>query len=198
MGSHPTMPPTRPVPSLHGWERRQLMRNRSPRESLSLLNLGIVLCVMLVTTTLATAADPVTLTVRADQPGPGLSPNFYGLMTEEINYAYDGGLYAELIRNRIFQDRPGGRGNGPDATSNPAVQKNPHLVHWWLVADKGASGDIDIDTNDPVNTVALKNSLRLEAKSVAAGQRVGVANDGYWGIPVRRNTEYTASFYAKA
>jgi alpha-N-arabinofuranosidase len=158
----------------------------------------MALCVVLGGTRPVKAADPVTLTVRADQPGPGLSPNFYGLMTEEINYAYDGGLYAELIRNRIFQDRPGGRGNGPDATSNPAVQKNPHLVHWWLVADKGASGEMDIDTNDPVNTVALKNSLRLDAKSVAAGQRVGVANDGYWGIPVRRNNEYTASFYARA
>jgi alpha-N-arabinofuranosidase len=158
----------------------------------------MTLCVILVTARTATAGDPVTLTVRADQPGPALSPNFYGLMTEEINYAYDGGLYAELIRNRIFKDRPSGRGNGPDATSNPSVQKNPNLVHWWLVTDKGASGEMDIDTNDPVNTVALKNSLRLDAKSVAAGQRVGVANDGYWGIPVRRNTEYTASFYAKA
>ena len=33
-----------------------------------------------------------------------VSPTLYGLMTEEINHSYDGGLYAELIRNRIFKD----------------------------------------------------------------------------------------------
>ena len=45
-------------------------------------------------------------------------------MTEEINYAYDGGLYAELIRNRMFQDKPR-RGNRPETVSNPAVEKIP-------------------------------------------------------------------------
>ncbi len=174
------------------------------------------------------STSPVTLTVRVDQSGPKIDPIFYGLMTEEINYSYDGGLYGELIRNRIFQDRPiaqgrGGRGgttnpagaqpaapaaaqNPPPTPSpaaqappaNPAVVKNPNLINWWLLTSSGAAGEIDIDTMDPVNTIALKNSLRLDIKSAGAGQRVGVANDGYWGIPVRPNTTYTASFYAKA
>ncbi len=43
-----------------------------------------------------------TVTVQADQTTAEISPLFYGLMTEEINYSYDGGLYAELIRNRAF------------------------------------------------------------------------------------------------
>lgn len=163
----------------------------------------------------APAADEVTLTIRADQPGAKLDPIFYGLMTEEINYSYDGGLYAELIRNRVFQDRPIARGRRRGATNpsstqpatlptaygptpNPAVLKNPNLINWWLVADDGAAGEIDIDTRDPVNSGALKHSLRLDIKSVAPGQRVGVGNDGYWGIPAKPNTEYTASFYAKA
>src|SRR4051794_6902892 len=59
----------------------------------------------------AMSADPVTLTVEAGRPGAKIQSHFYGLMTEEINYAYEGGLYAELIRNRIFQDRSMGRGN---------------------------------------------------------------------------------------
>jgi alpha-N-arabinofuranosidase len=148
----------------------------------------------------AAAVEPVTLHIDAAQPGAKIQPNFYGLMTEEINYAYDGGLYAETIRNRIFMDRSFPRRNGPApaAPANPAVEKNPNLVHWWLVADGGASGEIDIDTANPVNELALKHSLRLDVKSVAAGQRVGVANDGYWGIPVKPNTQYTASFYARA
>jgi alpha-N-arabinofuranosidase len=46
--------------------------------------------------------------------------------------------------------------------------------------------------------LGISNSLRLDITTVKAGQRVGVANDGYWGIPVRPNTTYTASFYARA
>ena len=45
-----------------------------------------------------------TLTLDLTKPGPTVSPMLYGLMTEEINHSYDGGLYAELIRNRIFKD----------------------------------------------------------------------------------------------
>ena len=64
---------------------------------------------------------------------------FYGLMTEEINHSYDGGLFAELIQNRTFQD--------------PAPRRRQSLpgslpVHWSLVGDGAAS----VDRNDPVNS----------------------------------------------
>ena len=52
----------------------------------------------------ARAADTPELTVSVDEPGHRISPMLYGLMTEEINHSYDGGLYAELIANRIFRD----------------------------------------------------------------------------------------------
>lgn len=125
-------------------------------------------------------ADTGTITVDVDKPGVKISPSLYGLMTEEINHSYDGGLYGELIQNRIFQDN----------RDQPA--------HWSLVKSDGADGSIAIDTTDPVNTVALMRSLRLDVATIAAGQRVGVANDGYWGIPVWPNTQYRCSFYAKA
>jgi len=41
------------------------------------------------------AQQPVTLTVNVDRPGIKIDPIFYGLMNEEINFSYDGGLYAE-------------------------------------------------------------------------------------------------------
>jgi alpha-N-arabinofuranosidase len=122
---------------------------------------------------------PGRLTVEVNHPGAKISPMLYGLMTEEINHSYDGGLYAELIQNRIFQDddiRP---------------------VHWSLVKSDGAAGAIALDEHDPVNTTALTRSLRLDIDSVGNGQRVGVANEGYWGIPVLPNTQYHASFYAR-
>lgn len=120
---------------------------------------------------------PGSLTVHVDQPGHAISPMLYGLMTEEINHAYDGGLYAELIQNRSFKD---------DA-STP--------VHWSLVQSGGGAGSIALDTGQPINA-ALTTCLKLTVTT--PGTRVGVANDGFWGIPVTPNTTYHASFYAKS
>ena len=48
--------------------------------------------------------EPAQLSLDLRAPGVAVSPYLYGHMTEEINYSYDGGLYAELIRNRAFLD----------------------------------------------------------------------------------------------
>src|SRR5579883_1100564 len=79
------------------------------------------------------AADPARLVVHLDQPGIAISPTFYGLMTEEINHSYDGGLYAELVRNRNLQDDP----NQPS--------------HWSLVQSAGATGTLSLDPSHPDN-----------------------------------------------
>jgi alpha-N-arabinofuranosidase len=128
---------------------------------------------------LMSAQQPVTLTIRVDQPGVRIDPMFYGLMTEEINFSYDGGLYAELIRNRTFRDNP----------------QNP--VNWSVVKSEGGDGSIALE-DDPVPNTALTKALKLDASALKAKQRVGVANEGYWGIPVKADTTYRASFYAKA
>ena len=130
-------------------------------------------------------ADPRTATIDVDvaKPGVAIPPTFFGLMTEEINHSYDGGLFAELIQNRTFQDPAPRVGRG---RPNPTHSANP--VHWSVIGD----GKLSTDNADPVNP-ALPISLKL----TLTGGRAGVANDGYWGIPVRPDTKYTASFYAK-
>ena len=126
-----------------------------------------------------TANQATVLQVKADQVTAKVSPMFYGLMTEEINYSYDGGLYAELIVNRIFKEN----------TQRP--------VYWNLVQTNGGAGTMALDTTDHLND-ALTVSLKLDVTKVAKNQRVGVSNDGFWGIPVRPNTSYRATIYAKA
>src|SRR5436305_11557911 len=49
------------------------------------------------------AQTPASLTLELSRPKAAVSPTLYGLMTEEINYLYDGGLYAELVSNRTFR-----------------------------------------------------------------------------------------------
>jgi alpha-N-arabinofuranosidase len=150
------------------------------------------------------AADPGRLTVRVDQPGANISPLLYGLMTEEINYSYDGGLYGELIQNRIFRNPPDTqyrrpRGRGAASLPNPLAALEPAPIpHWSVVTTGNARASIATDTSDPINTTALTTSLKLTMDAVGKGERAGVANDGFWGIPVRPDTPYRASFYARA
>ena len=136
-----------------------------------------------------TASGPAELTVKLDQHGVKISPMLYGLMTEEINYSYDGGLYGELIQNRIFKNPRRSCVGGEDP---PVVQ------HWATVTSGRAQADTSTDDANPVNATALTTSLHLSVRATGAGERAGVANDGYWGIPVRPNTTYSASFYARS
>jgi alpha-N-arabinofuranosidase len=124
-------------------------------------------------------AEDTALVVDVDQPIGKVSPLFYGLMTEEINHSYDGGLYAELVQNRAFLD-------------NAATP-----VHWSVVQGPGAAATIALDRAAPLNDI-LTNSLRLDAAAASESGRAGIANDGYWGIPVKPHTKYRASFYARA
>lgn len=110
-------------------------------------------------------------------PTTPVSPMLHGLMTEEVNYSYDGGLYAELIRNRAFSE---------EAQGKPA--------HWSVVKEPGAEGQIRVVTTQPL-TDKLPNSLEVQCANEQ--HRFGVANEGYWGIPIKPNTTYRASLYAK-
>lgn len=111
--------------------------------------------------------------INADRVTARVSPMLYGLMTEEINYSYEGGLYAELVRNRTF------RANRTNA------------LYWSAM-----NGSISLDPNQPLNA-ALDVSLKLDASQASAKAPAGIVNDGFWGIPVKPHTTYRASFYAK-
>ncbi len=126
----------------------------------------------------STYADPGRITVHVNRPGATISPLLYGLMTEEINHSYDGGLYAELIQNRAFSDDP----------------QTP--VHWSAITSGNGKAIVDLDRVAPPRT-ALTASLRVDITHVGKGSSAGAANDGYWGIPVWPQTRYHGSFYAR-
>src|SRR5581483_10036360 len=123
----------------------------------------------------ASQAQNLSLTVDAGQAVGTVSPRFFGLMTEEINHSYDGGLYAELIQNRSLMD---------NATK---------AIHWSLVQRQAAKAEMSLDDSTPLSEV-LTNSLRLDITTASEAGPAGVANDGYWGIPITPNTTYRASF----
>ncbi|HEX5399466.1 MAG TPA: alpha-L-arabinofuranosidase C-terminal domain-containing protein [Verrucomicrobiae bacterium] len=122
----------------------------------------------------AASAIPV-LQIDAGNVTGQVSPTLYGLMTEEINYSYEGGLYGELIRNRSFM-------------ANPI---------WPIYWDVVGNPDVSLDKDQPLNS-ALDVSLKVDASKASEQSPQGIANRGFWGIPVRPDTTYRASFYARS
>src|SRR5215813_5340886 len=95
------------------------------------------------------AAGP-TVTIDAAAAAGKVSPLLYGLMTEEINHAYDGGLYAELVQNRAFLD---------DKTSP---------VRWSIVQNDGAAAKMALDPSTPLSA-AIPTSLRVDVTQASRG-----------------------------
>jgi alpha-N-arabinofuranosidase len=119
-------------------------------------------------------------------------------MTEEINFAYEGGIYGELIRNRSFKADAVLPRVTPDTYEAgkylPATFRPDTKPRYWTAV---GSASLGLDTNTPLNEF-LNVSLKLDASSATATAPVGVANGGYWGIPVKPKTTYSLSFFAKA
>jgi alpha-L-arabinofuranosidase len=122
---------------------------------------------------------PAYLTIHADQPVAKVSPTLYGLMTEEINHSYEGGLYSELIQNGTFRSDWSG------------------ILDWYLVQGGSSVAKISEDRTAGLSA-ALPYSLHLEVDGASPKSPAGILNDGFWGIPVRPNTTYHGSIYAKA
>jgi alpha-L-arabinofuranosidase len=132
-----------------------------------------------VTPLFAIAQGTATLTIDTAKPVARVSPTLYGIMTEEINYSYDGGLYAELVSNRTFQ-----------------TNRGPNLEHWTLIQNGASRATIEIDkTTGPSS--AIPHSLKFTASADPQFQ-AGFYNTGFWGMALRSSTSYQGSFYAKA
>jgi len=102
-----------------------------------------------------------TLVVHADRPGAAISPNLYGAFFEDINRAGDGGLYAELVQNRSFED----------ATN---------LIAWTPLTNAAARVTFTLDQSAPLNP-ANPTSLKLSIAATGGG-RAGVYNQGFKGV----------------
>ncbi|HWB26793.1 MAG TPA: alpha-L-arabinofuranosidase C-terminal domain-containing protein [Chitinophagaceae bacterium] len=148
----------------------------------------IFLALMLLLSFIKVRAQTPAITLHVNQPGANVSPTLYGLMTEEINHSYDGGLYAELIRNRIFKDNKSAPEGWSLVKDHSADSASIHLI-------AANEEHIPIDERGFSINGALSTCLRLTVEKVSG--RVGIANEGFWGIPVKPSASYRASFYIK-
>src|SRR5690348_4063426 len=102
-------------------------------------------------------ASAQTLKIDTTTKIADVSPTLYGLMTEEINYSYDGGLYAEMVRNRTFQQTWSG------------------FDHWRLV--ENGSAELKLARGDTGPSTALPHSVKLAISAASPGNEAGLANE---------------------
>jgi len=104
-----------------------------------------------------------TVTVAVDQPGARINPAMWGVFFEDINFGADGGLYAELIKNRGFEF--------PEP-----------LMGWAKVSPSLAKGELAVRDDAPF-TAGNAHYVRLQSEGTAP---FGLSNEGFRGLGVRR------------
>ncbi|HZS03598.1 MAG TPA: alpha-L-arabinofuranosidase C-terminal domain-containing protein [Blastocatellia bacterium] len=117
-----------------------------------------------------------TITVQVNRPGAAIPPTLFGLFFEDINFAADGGLYPERVKNRSFEF--------PDP-----------MMGWKRVARGDAKGTLQIYDLGSIRN--LPNSHYLRIKVDSAGGGFGLSNEGFRGIGVQKEAEYTFSIQAR-
>ena len=171
---------------------------------------------LLATLLFATAAageELATIRVAADTPSAPVSQSLYGIFFEEVNHAGDGGLYAEMIRNRSFDATlpiegctlEGGKCKALPAPCYSTGRINNWSTPWkfdspwpaWsLEKPADCAAAMSIETDRPLHP-ANATYLRLEVPAVAGGATVRLRNEGYWGIAVRDGETYDFTLFAR-
>jgi alpha-L-arabinofuranosidase len=131
---------------------------------------------LMVVPQLTQAAEPGRLTINADKPGVRISPDLYGIFFEEVNCAGDGGLYAELVRNRSFED-------------------SENADHWSLLLEGDAQAHMEVAPHGGEGSEFDKRVLKFSVDN--GGTRAGVVNGGYWGISINKGARYNLSLQTK-
>ena len=118
-------------------------------------------------------ASEYHLVIDASRKGPEIPRTLYGIFFEDINHAVDGGIYAELVRNRSFEHR------------NPSEG-------WIFLGDEGVRFSIESDV-----PLTLQNPHYLRIAFPSSGGKGEVVNWGYDGIPLEEGKTYRFSLFAR-
>ena len=160
---------------------------------------------------LAACSQPqAEITIDVAQHGADIPSSMYGIFFEEINHAGDGGLYAELVQNRGFEDTSvpegyrvkDGKLYPPANGCNHLTCAKPHpdmcyrwpteeIPAWSLTQLEGEGASMKLTTEYPLNSAtptALKVTLPAEG-------RVAIGNTGFWGMNIEEGKDYYLRLY---
>ncbi|MCB2379067.1 carbohydrate binding domain-containing protein [Hymenobacter sp. BT635] len=116
-----------------------------------------------------------TLTVQVNKPGAPIAKTMYGLFFEDINFAADGGLYPELVKNKSFE-------------------LDEHLLGWRGIRGAAALSTYTVSSQQPISN-ANNHFLRMTAAT--ASPDAGFINEGFRGMGIKQGADYTFSVYLR-
>lgn len=130
----------------------------------------LLICALGMATALTANAQTHVFDVNTTKAGAVVQPTMYGLFFEDINYAADGGLYGELVKNRSFEFPQAFMGwqtfGNIELKDDGPFERCPHYVHL------GSAGHHE--------------------------RRTGLVNEGYFGIGIEKDEDYRFTVWAKA
>lgn len=124
----------------------------------------------------AQTTAPVALTVQVNKPGAAVNKNMYGLFFEDINFAADGGLYPELVKNKSFEI-------------------DARLIGWKALQGAANLDAYAVRNEQPISSTN-SHYVRLTTRAGAPGE-AGIENEGFRGMGVKQGADYTLSLYAR-
>lgn len=133
-------------------------------------NKRLLSCIIAASSLFGAYAQTHTFDVNTKKVGAKVQPTMYGIFFEDINYAADGGLYGELVKNRSFEF--------PDA-----------LMGWK------AFGKFEVKNDGPFERCPHYVVLGYSGHNDTA---TGLQNEGYFGIGIEKGEDYRFSVWAKA
>ena len=134
------------------------------------MNIHRPLFYFLVATASLAPLRAATVTVAVNKPGAAINPAMWGVFFEDINFGADGGLYAELVKNRGFEF--------PDS-----------LMGWTKISPSNARGEVTVRTDRPF-VPANPHYVRIQSEGTAL---LGLSNEGFRGMGVRKGEAYNFS-----
>jgi alpha-L-arabinofuranosidase len=147
------------------------MNTESPQLR-SLVKTVAVICALCLGTLGQLATAQTRITVQLDRPGAAIPPNLFGLFFEDINFAADGGLYPERVKNRSFEF--------PDP-----------LMGWKQTDGKESKGTVYVLDRGSVKDVPNSHYVRIKTEAESKG--FGLRNEGFRGIGVKTDGDYLFS-----
>lgn len=162
------------------------------------------------------AQEKASLQIFTNKVKNTVSPNLHGIFFEEISHGGEGGLYAELIQNRGFEESripPGSLLEGDMLNPNP--EKKPHynlngrssnfrlpwpvktaLPYWSIKTGDGGNLEAILSTEKPL-TEATPQSAIVKVNQLSKDGKDYFVNDGFWGINAKKGETYHLSFYTR-
>lgn len=129
-----------------------------------------LLSLLAISAAVSLSAQVNEMKVRVNKPGAEIQPTMYGIFIEDINFAADGGLYAELVKNRSFEF------------------PNNRLQGWTV------GGKVEVMNDGPFE----RNPHYLRLLYPGHPHKLtGIENNGFFGIGLKKGEQYRFSVWAR-